>query len=522
MSQQQGLILALDQGTTSSRAIVFDAQAHVLAVGQSTFTQYFPEPGWVEHNALEILSSQLTAITEALVSGSIDPANIKAIGITNQRETTILWNRSTGMPIAPAIVWQCRRTAEMVEELTSNPEVFERIRQTTGLVPDAYFSASKIKWLLDNVPGAREQAKRGELAFGTVDSWLIWQLTHGATHATDYTNASRTMLFNIHTGCWDPWLLELFDVPESILPEVKPSASEYGTTVQPAVLSGVPICGVAGDQQAALFGQCCFKPGEAKNTYGTGCFMLVHTGTEAKLSENMLITTIAASAPGPVRLESALEDNEAASAYTFPQLEYATEGSVFVSGALIQWLRDEMGIISTAAETEELALQVEDTAGVYIVPAFAGLGAPYWDMEARGAILGLTRGTSKAHIVRAALEAMAFQLSDLVHAVQEGAELKLEHLKVDGGAAENNFLLQFQSDVLNLDIIRPANTEATALGAAFLAGLTCGLWQSTDELRALINEKENTVYYPQMSDELRQAHLTGWQDAIARVLSTQL
>lgn len=502
MKDTRGFILALDQGTTSSRAIVFDHKGQVRAVGQMPFSQYYPQPGWVEHDALEILSSQLSAITEALVVGDIEVSQIKGIGITNQRETTVIWNRRTGTPIAPAIVWQCRRTAEMVEELTSDPLVFDRIRQVTGLVPDAYFSASKIKWLLDSIPGAREQAEQGELAFGTVDSWLIWQLTNGATHATDYTNASRTMLFDIHNGCWDPWLLGLFEIPEQLLPEVRPSAAYYGTTTHSSLPGGIPLCGVAGDQQSALFGQGCFKPGQAKNTYGTGCFMLVHTGTNAPLSQNQLVTTIAASAPNS------------------PTLEYALEGSVFVSGALVQWLRDELGLISSASETQRLAASVSDTAGVHIVPAFTGLGAPYWDMDARGAILGLTRGATRAHIVRAALEAIAFQLSDLMEAVRADTSLALECLRVDGGAAANDFLLQFQSDILGTSICRPPNTETTGLGAAYLAGLTCGFWQSTDELLALATEKSEKLFFPQISEEERQAHLEGWKRAVARVLST--
>ncbi|MCL2808340.1 MAG: glycerol kinase GlpK [Coriobacteriia bacterium] len=494
------LILALDQGTTTSRALIVNHQAEVLAVGQNSFSQHYPHPGWVEHDALEILSSQLASITEAVVGGGIDADRIRSIGITNQRETTVIWNRTTGAPVAPAIVWQCRRTAEMIDALTRDPAIFERICQATGLIPDAYFSASKIKWLLDNLPGVREQARRGELAFGTIDSWLIWQLTGGATHATDYTNASRTMLFNIHEGCWDDWLLDLFDVPKELLPEVRPSSAYYGLTQHDSVPAGIPICGVAGDQQAALFGQTCFMAGEAKNTYGTGCFMLVHTGTHAALSKNQLLTTIAASAPGST------------------QLEYALEGSVFVSGALIQWLRDELGLVETAAETEILAKQVASTGGVYVVPAFAGLGAPYWDMEARGAILGLTRGTTKQHIARAALEAMAFQLADLVEAVQADTLLTLEQLKVDGGAAANNFLLQFQSDILGAEITRPINGEATALGAAFLAGLFSEFWQSTDELRALVSNKEHKTFVSNMTAEARAQHLKGWHQAIERVL----
>ncbi|MCL2528816.1 MAG: glycerol kinase GlpK [Coriobacteriia bacterium] len=503
MPNSKDLILALDQGTTSSRAVIYDAQAEVLSVGQIAFQQHYPQPGWVEHDAMEILSSQLAAVTGALVGEGIDAARIRCIGITNQRETTVLWNRSTGLPIAPAIVWQCRRTTTMVDEITADPVIFERIREKTGLIPDAYFSASKIKWLLDNLPGAREQAESGELAFGTIDSWLIWHLTGGKSHATDYTNASRTMLFNIHEGCWDEWLLDLFEVPRQLLPEVRPSASLFGHTEHSSLPDGIPVCGVAGDQQAALFGQTCFEPGEAKNTFGTGCFLLVHTGNKAPLSENQLLTTIAASAPGST------------------QLEYALEGSVFVSGALIQWLRDELGLISSAAETEELARQVSDTGGVYIVPAFTGLGAPYWDMDARGAILGLTRGTTINHLARAALEAMAFELCDLVEAVEADISLKLKHLKVDGGASANDFLLQFQSDLLDAEIFRPQNRETTVLGAAFLAGLSSGLWKDTSKLKALVSGKDHATFTPVMPPEERKRHLDGWHRAVGRVLSNR-
>lgn len=499
MGSSQGLVLALDQGTTSSRAVAFDKKARIRAIGQSPFKQYYPHPGWVEHDALEILSSQLAAITEALVVGNIDAKDICCMGITNQRETTVLWNRSTGMPIAPAIVWQCTRTAQIVEELVSDSAIYERIRKITGLVPDAYFSASKIKWLLDKVPGARELAEQGELAFGTIDSWLIWQLTNGAVHATDYTNASRTMLYNIHECCWDPWLLDLFDVPTQILPTVQPSASHFGDTAHPSIPHGIPIYGVTGDQQAALFGHACFNPGDAKTTFGTGCFFLVHTGTTAPLSQNKLITTIAASAPGTT------------------QTEYALEGSTFVSGALIQWLRDEMGLVKSAAQAQRLAQSVPDTAGVHVVPAFTGLGAPYWDKEARGAVLGITRGTNKAHIVRAAHEAMAFQLSDLIEAVRADTSLCLKQLRVDGGGANNDFLLQFQSDILNTQIVRPSITEITSLGAAFLAGLNCGFWESTDELTALVDNESCTVFTPSIDIATREDYLSGWKQAIARI-----
>ena len=379
-----------------------------------------PHPGWVEHNPQDILSSQLGALTELLVSNSLTPADIDSIGITNQRETTVVWNRETGEPVFNAIVWQCRRTAPIIEELAADPDVVRAIREKTGLVPDAYFSASKIKWILDNVPGAREQAERGELAFGTVDSWLVWTLTYGQVHATDVTNASRTMLYNIHEGRWDPWLLDLFGIPASLMPEVRPSAGDFGRTANPGTAQGVPICGVAGDQQAALFGQCCFNAGEAKNTYGTGCFLLMHTGHEVCASKHNLVTTIAASAPGVAT-------------------EYALEGSVFVAGALVQWLRDELGLVETAAETEAVAKSVPDTGGVYVVPAFTGLGAPYWDAEARGAIYGLTRGTTRAHVVRAALESLAYQVSDLAVAMEADAGVPISALNVDGGASANDF-----------------------------------------------------------------------------------
>jgi glycerol kinase len=450
----------------------------------------------VEHDPREILSSQLAALTGALVGANVGPLSIDSIGITNQRETTILWDRTTGEPIANAIVWQCRRTAQMIEELTADPKITEQITERTGLVPDAYFSASKIAWLLDNVPGARARAERGELAFGTVDSWLIWQLTNGAVHATDVTNASRTMLYDIHAGTWDPWLLRLFGIPKSLLPEVRPSSADFGVTAHPSLPIGIPIRGVAGDQQAALFGQRCFSAGQAKNTYGTGCFLLMHTGHEACVSGHHLVTTIAASAPGT------------------SQLEYALEGSVFVAGALIQWLRDELGLIRSAAQSHKLARSVPDTAGVYIVPAFTGLGAPWWDAEARGAIVGLTRGARREHIVRAALEALAYQVNDLVRAVEADSGMQLRQLNVDGGASANDFLMQFQTDILDTWIIRPASTEATALGAAFLAGLYTGFWPSLDALCDL--PTATTTFEPKMDAELRVRLLAGWADAVER------
>lgn len=489
-------VVALDQGTTSSRAILFDKAGKLVDMAQHSFEQIYPQPGWVEHNPQDILSSQLAALTELLVSCGVGPDEIDSIGITNQRETTIVWDRETGTPIANAIVWQCRRTAEIVEEICGDPEVAAQVTAKTGLVPDAYFSASKIKWLLDNVEGAREAAEAGKLAFGTVDSWLIWSLTYGKVHATDVTNASRTMLYDIHENRWDPWLLELFGIPASMLPAVQPSSSYFGVTAHPGVVAGIPLAGVAGDQQAALFGQCCFEPGEAKNTYGTGCFLLMHTGAEACKSSNSLVTTIAASAPDL--------------GYT----EYALEGSVFVAGALIQWLRDELGLVETAEETEALARSVPDTAGVYVVPAFTGLGAPYWDSEARGAILGLTRGSTRAHIARAALESLAYQVSDLVCAMEADAGKSISVLNADGGASSNDFLMQFQSDLLQTPLARPHNTESTALGAAYLAGLRTGFWKDIHDVCAL--RADAVVFSPSMPEQTRHDLLDGWHEAIGR------
>ncbi len=491
-------VIALDQGTTSSRAMLVDVKGQVVGVVQRPFPQIYPHPGWVEHDPKDILSSQLGALTELLVAHQVTPEQIDSIGITNQRETTIIWDRKTGEPIANAIVWQCRRTASIVEEITADPLVSQRITAKTGLIPDAYFSASKIKWLLDNVEGARVRAEAGELAFGTIDCWLLWALTNGEVHATDTTNASRTMLYNIREGCWDTELLELFNIPESLLPEVKPSASFFGKTSNPQLMQGIPICGIAGDQQAALFGQCCFKPGQAKNTYGTGCFLLMNTGADACVSKNGLVTTIAASAPG------------------VDHTEYALEGSVFMAGALIQWLRDEVGLIQTAEETCDLARSVESTGGVYIVPAFTGMGAPYWDAEARGAIYGLTRGTQKAHIVRAALEALAYQVFDLVRAMEADAGMPLSVLNIDGGASANDFLMQFQSDVLKTPLCRPQNRETTALGAAYLAGLTTGFWKSTEDLLAL--RSGDSRYNPNMEDARHMELIAGWHEAVARTV----
>ena len=491
-------IIALDQGTTSSRAMLVDAKGRAVASVQRPFPQIYPQPGWVEHNPSDILSSQLGAMTELLVSNGLGPEDIDSIGITNQRETTLIWDRETGEPIANAIVWQCRRTAPIVDKLCGSPEVAAEVVARTGLIPDAYFSASKIKWLLDEIPGAREAAEAGRLAFGTVDTWLIWTLTHGHVHATDVTNASRTMLYNIHEACWDPYLMELFDIPSSLMPEVRPSAADYGVTANPGLVQGIPIRGVAGDQQSALFGQCCFEAGMAKNTYGTGCFLLMHTGGHACQSRNGLVTTIAASAPG------------------VKGAEYALEGSVFVAGALVQWLRDELGLIDTAAETDELARSVSDTGGVYVVPAFTGLGAPYWQPDARGAIVGLTRGTNRAHVVRAALEALAYQVSDLVRAMEDDAGSPMRALNVDGGASANDFLMQFQADILDRPIMRPANTETTALGAAYLAGLATGFWPNVEALRELRSSDE--LFEPSMDASRRDELLDGWKKAVSRVM----
>ena len=491
-------VIALDQGTTSSRAALIDRAGRMVDVVQRPFQQIFPQPGWVEHNPQEILFSQLGSCTELIARHGLAAADVAAIGIDNQRETTIVWDPATGAPVCNAIVWQCRRTAEMVERICGAPEVREMVRAKTGLLPDAYFSASKIAWILENVPGARERAEAGELLFGTVDAWLIWVLTGGLVHATDPTNASRTMLYNIHEGRWDEGLLALFGIPASMMPEVRPSSGLFGETSYPGLPAGIPIMGVAGDQQAALFGQCCFAPGEAKNTYGTGCFMLLNTGSEARTSEHGLVTTIAAAPPGA------------------PATQYALEGSVFVAGALIQWLRDELGIIRTAAETEALARSVPDTGGVYIVPAFTGLGAPWWKPDARGAILGLTRGTSRAHIARAALEALAYQISDLTDAMAADAGGALEVLNVDGGASSNDFLMQFQADLLGRELRRPANTETTSLGAAYLAGLASGFWSDTDELRGL--RETDDVFRRTMDPSRVDVLLAGWHDAVRRVL----
>ncbi|MDO4532595.1 MAG: glycerol kinase GlpK [Coriobacteriia bacterium] len=489
-------IVAFDQGTTSSRTLLINRKGQVIDVAQRPIEQHYPRPGWVEHDPQEILATQLSTFTDVLVRNGLSPHDVDSIGITNQRETTVVWNRHTGEAVFNAIVWQCRRTAPIIDELCADPEVRERITATTGLVPDAYFSASKIKWILDNVPGAREQAEAGDLLFGTIDCWLVWCLTNGAVHATDVTNASRTMLFDIHTCTWDPWLLELFGVPVSMLPDVLPSSGLFGTTAHPSIAGNIPICGVAGDQQAALFGQCCFNPGEAKNTYGTGCFLLMNTGNKAVRSKNGLVTTITASAPST------------------KGVEYALEGSVFMAGALIQWLVEELGIIESAKEVEALATSVEDTAGVYVVPAFTGLGAPYWDADARGAIYGLTRGAGRAHIARACLDALAYQMNDLIDGMVDDSGIPMTKLSVDGGASRNGYLMQFQAGLSQLEILRPKNTETTAMGAAYLAGLATGFWPSIDEIRAM--REVDARFVGTMGAAEREAYLKGWRDCIRR------
>ena len=457
-------IMALDQGTTSSRCILFDRSGRICSMAQKEFGQHYPKPGWVEHDPKEIWSSQISVAKEAMKSAGIAVEDIKAIGITNQRETTIVWDRKTGEPMYNAIVWQCRRTADIISRMTEEGWS-EKIKERTGLVPDAYFSASKIAWILDNVEGAREKAERGELAFGTVDSWLMWNLTKGKVHATDYTNASRTMLFDIHKLKWDQEIMAYLRIPESMLPEVKPSGYLYGYT-EPEILGGsIAIAGVAGDQQAALFGQCCFNPGDVKNTYGTGSFILMNTGNEAVSSGHGLLTTIAAGCQ---------QD----------KVDYALEGSVFVAGASIQWLRDSMHLIDSASESQKAAESVDDTSGVYIVPSFTGLGAPYWNQDARGVVTGLTRGCTKEHFIRATLESIAYQTGDVIRAMEEDAGEKLKVLKVDGGASANDFLMQFQADIVGTKVCRPECIETTSLGAAYLAGLTSGFWQDRKELLA--------------------------------------
>ena len=485
-------VLALDQGTTSSRAILFDNEQNIIAVRQREFEQLYPQQGWVEHDPMEIWSSQYGVMNEVVAQSGVDAHDIAAIGITNQRETTILWEKATGRPIYNAIVWQCRRTAPLVDELLSQPGMAEYIKENTGLVPDAYFSATKIKWILDHVPGARERAQAGEILFGTVDSWLVWKLTGGKVHVTDRTNASRTMLYNIHKLDWDDTLLNALDIPRAMLPRVTDSSEIYGYTDLCGVQ--VPVAGIAGDQQAALFGQGCFSKGEAKNTYGTGCFLLMNTGDTICRSKNGLLTTIAISLNGKV--------------------EYALEGSVFVGGAVIQWVRDGLRMIQESRDSEYYAQKVPDNGGVYIVPAFTGLGAPYWDMYARGAILGITRGTTQNHIIRAAEESIAYQSADLMGAMEKDTGIKIKTLKVDGGASRDQFLMQFQADLTGVRIIRPSVMESTALGAAMFAGLAVGFWHSTDEICALL--KPDRTFSPEAAPALMEQRRKRWHEAVRR------
>uniref|UniRef100_UPI0040285199 glycerol kinase GlpK n=1 Tax=Candidatus Fimenecus sp. TaxID=3022888 RepID=UPI0040285199 len=488
-------ILALDQGTTSSRAIVFDKQGRVCGKAQQEFKQIYPKPGWVEHDPHDIYGSQVGVISEALIRAGVSVDSIAAIGITNQRETTFVWERATGRPVYNAIVWQCRRTADYCEELKRDG-LADMIYQKTGLVLDAYFSATKLKWILDNVPGARGRAEKGELLFGTVDTYLMWQLSKGKIFATDYTNASRTMLFNIHTLKWDDDLLQLFDIPRGMLPEVYPSGHNFGLTDDAFIGREIPICSVVGDQQAALFGHLAVNSGDVKNTYGTGCFLLMNTGDKAVLSTNGLVTTLAAG----------ITDK--------PQ--YVLEGSVFIGGAINQWLRDEMRMIKSAKETENYAVRVPSTDGVYVVPGFAGLGAPYWDADARGTIVGITRGTQKEHFIRACLESIDYQVYDLVAAMQRDADVKITNLNVDGGASANNFLMQFQADILDANVVRPMVTETTALGASYLAGLTIGYWKDIDDIRS--NMEVDKVFVPHMDEHTRRDLIEGWQKAVRQTL----
>ena len=488
-------MMALDAGTTSNRCILFNEKGEICSVAQEEFTQYYPQPGWVEHDAKEIWHTQLSVARQAMEKLGVTAADIAGIGITNQRETTIVWDRETGMPIYHAIVWQCRRTSEYCDSLKERGLV-DKIREKTGLVIDAYFSGTKIHWILENVPGARERAEKGELMFGTVDTWLIYNLSGRKIHVTDYSNAARTMLFNINTLQWDDEILAELDIPKSMLPTPKPSSEIYGMTDESLFQGRIPIAGAAGDQQAALFGQCCFEPGDTKNTYGTGCFLLMNTGDRAVYSEHGLLTTIAIGLNGKV--------------------QYALEGSVFVAGAAIKWLRDEMKLIEKAGDTERIALSVKDSNGVYVVPAFTGLGAPYWDAYARGAILGLTRGTTREHIVRATVESLAYETYDVLKAMENDSGMELKRLRVDGGASANNFLMQFQADLLAGEIVRPVVTETTALGAAYLAGLAVGYYDSIEEIKQ--NWQVERIFEPQIDEEMRRMLLSGWENAVKRVL----
>lgn len=488
-------ILSLDQGTTSSRAIIFNEQGEIISKVQKEFEQIFPQPGWVEHDATEIWMSQLTVAREALEKADLTAEKIAAVGITNQRETVVLWDRETGEPVANAIVWQDRRTADFCDEMVERGHA-DQIQKTTGLVIDAYFSGSKVRWMLDHVDGLRDRAEKGEIAFGTIDSWLVWNLTEGALHITDVTNASRTMLFDIHVMDWSDEMLELLEIPREILPEVRESSEVYGSTCDSLFGAPIPVSGIAGDQHAALFGQACHSPGMAKNTYGTGCFLLMNTGNEPVPSEHRLLTTVAWKING--------------------KTEYALEGSIFIAGAVVQWLRDQLGIISEASEIEDLARQVEDHGGVYFVPAFAGLGAPHWDGHARGTISGLTRGANKSHLARAALEGIAFQTYDVLSAMVKDSGIAIEELRVDGGATENALLMQIQSDVLDVPVIRSAIAETTALGAAYLAGLAVGVWKDKDEIAA--KWQETARYEPSEQQNDLQDRISEWQMAVKRTL----
>ena len=484
-------ILTLDQGTTSSRAILFDAEQNILGLSQKELTQIYPREGWVEHDPMEIWSSQYAVMMEVIAQSGAAPGDIAAIGLANQRETTVVWERSTGRPVYNAICWQCRRTADLVDRLRSDG-LEEHIRKTTGLLPDAYFSATKLKWILDHADPRRERAKRGELLFGTVDTWLVWKLTGGKAHVTDATNASRTMLYDIHRGRWDDTLLQAMDIPAAMLPQVVDCSQVYGCT--DIAGASVPISGMAGDQQAALFGQTCFSPGEAKNTYGTGCFLLMNTGSTPCVSQNGLLTTVAMSRKGEV--------------------QYALEGSAFTGGAVIQWLRDELKLINESADSEYFANKVKDSAGVYVVPAFTGLGAPYWDMYARGAILGLTRGAGRNHIIRAALEGIAYQTLDVLKAMQADSGVQFKELKVDGGASANNLLMQFQADIAGVTVRRPMIRETTALGAAYLAGLATGVWRDLNDIKG--QWTLDKLYEPQMETARARELVDGWHKAVER------
>ena len=484
-------IMALDAGTTSNRCLLFDEKGEICSIAQKEFTQYFPKPGWVEHDANEIWSSQLGVAVEAMAKLGIGADDIAAIGITNQRETTIVWDKNTGEPVYNAIVWQCRRTSEYCDTL-KDKGLTDKFREKTGLIIDAYFSGTKLKWILDNVDGVRERAEKGELLFGTVETWLIWKLTKGKSHVTDYSNASRTLLFNIKDLTWDKEILEELNIPECMLPEPKPSSCVYGYSDASFFGKEIPISGAAGDQQAALFGQTCFNPGEAKNTYGTGCFMLMNTGETPVYSKNGLVTTIAWGLDGKVN--------------------YALEGSIFVAGASIQWLRDELRIIESAADSEYMAKKVKDTNGCYVVPAFTGLGAPYWDQYARGAIVGLTRGVNKYHIIRATLESIGYQVNDVLHAMKADSGIDLAALKVDGGASANDFLMQFQSDIINAPVKRPSCVETTAMGAAYLAGLAVGYWNSKEDV--IKNWAVDKIFSPIMGEDERERKIKGWNKAV--------